>query len=329
LKRRDFITLIGGAAAATWPLVARGQQGALPIVGSLCAVTEAEWASRMAAFRRGLAEAGYLEGRNVGIDYRWADGHFDRLPALASNLVERNVSVIFVSGSTVGLRAAMSATKSIPIVFIAGDDPVAAGYVASLDRPGGNTTGFTVINTELQPKRLELLREIIPNAAKIALLVNPNNPTIVQADIQSTTSAARRLGMETIVVNGGNEGEIDRAFATASQERAAAVLEGADAFFFDRREQIAALGVRHLIPIVSADLESASFGVLMAYGAKSLDIHRQAGTYVGRILKGEKPGDLPVQQPTTFELIINLKTAKAIGLTISESFLARADQVIE
>jgi putative tryptophan/tyrosine transport system substrate-binding protein len=327
MKRRDFITLLGGAAAGM-PLLAQAQQSAMPVIGSLVAV-RAEWASRMIAFRRGLADAGYVEGRNIGIKYRWADGHFERLPALAADLVERKVAAIFAIGSNVSIQAAMSATKSIPIVFITGGDPVAAGFVASLDRPGGNATGFTVINTELQPKRLELLREIIPNAAKIALLVNPNNPTIVQTDIQSTTSAARRLGMETIVVNGGNEGEIDRAFATASQERAAAVLEGADAFFFDRREQIAALGVHHSIPIVSADLESASFGVLMAYGAKPLEVHRQAGTYVGRILKGEKPGDLPVQQPTTFELIINLKTAKALGLTIPESFLLRADEVIE
>ena len=190
MNRRELIPLLGGAVAA-WPLVARGQQRALPVVGSLVAVTEAEWASRMAAFRRGLRKPAIWRAA-MSIDYRWADGHFDRLPPLASNLVGRNVSVIFVSGSTVALRAAMSATKSIPIVFIAGDDPVEAGYVASLDRPGGDGTGFTVVNTELQPKRLELLREIIPNAAKIALLVNPNNPKIMQADIQSTTSAARR-----------------------------------------------------------------------------------------------------------------------------------------
>jgi putative ABC transport system substrate-binding protein len=327
MRRREFITLLGGAAA--WPLAARAQQAQVPVIGSLVAVTEAEWASRMADFRRGLAEAGYVEGRNVGIDYRWGDGHFDRLPALASDLVGRNVSVIFVSGSTVGLRAAMAATKSIPIVFITGGDPVAAGYVASLNRPGGNATGLTLINTELQPKRLELLREIIPNAAKIALLVNPNNPTIVQADIQSITPGARRLGMETIVVNGRNEDEIDRAFATASQERAAAVLEGSDAFFIDRRDQIAGLGVRHAIPTISADRESAASGVLMVYGAKTSDIYRQAGIYAGRILKGEKPGDLPVQQPTTFELIINLKSAKAIGLTMPPLLLARADEVIE
>jgi putative tryptophan/tyrosine transport system substrate-binding protein len=328
MRRREFITLLGGAAAA-WPLAARAQQKAMPVIGSLCAVTEVEWASRMLAFRRGLGEAGYVEGRNVGIEYRYADGHFDRLPALASILVGRNVSVIFVSGSVVGLRAAMSATNSIPIVSIFGNDPVAAGYITSLNRPGGNVTGLSLMNTELQPKRLALLREIIPNAAKVALLVNPDNPTVARDDVQSATSAARRLGMDIIVINGRSEREIDHAFEIASQERAAAVLEGADAFFFDRREQIAALGVHHSIPIVSADLESASYGVLMAYGAKTLDIHRQAGIYVGRILKGEKPGDLPVQQPTTFELIINLKSAKAIGLTIPESFLARADQVIE
>jgi putative tryptophan/tyrosine transport system substrate-binding protein len=331
MKRRQFITLLGSAAApcVLRPLSARAQQGALPVVGSLMAVTEAEWASRMVAFRRGLAEVGYVEGRDVGIEFRWADGHFDRLPAMASDLVGRNVAIIFVGGSNVAIQAAMVATQSIPIVFTTGGDPVAAGFVASLNRPGGNVTGLSLMSTELLPKRLELLREIIPNAVKIALLINPNNPGIAQSDIESVTPAARRLGLEIVVVKAGSETEIERAFATASQERVAAVMESAEAFFFDRREQIAALGVHHSIPIISPDLESAASGVLMAYGAKTSDIQRQAGVYVGRILKGEKPGDLPVQRPTTFELIINLKSAKAIGLTIPESFLARADQVIE
>jgi putative tryptophan/tyrosine transport system substrate-binding protein len=213
----------------------------MPIIGSLIAVTEAERAARMAAFLRGLADAGYVEGRNIGIEYRWADGHFDRLPALAADLVERKVAAIFVAGSSVGLRAAMSATKSIPIVFITGGDHVAAGYVAGLNRPGGNATGLTFINTELQPKRLELLREMIPNRSKFALLVNPNNPTIAQADVRSTTSAASRLGLDILVLNGGSESEIEHAFAMANQERVAAVLEAADAFFIDRRYQIAAL----------------------------------------------------------------------------------------
>jgi putative ABC transport system substrate-binding protein len=328
MKRREFITLLGSAAAAM-PFAARAQPATMPVIGSLVAVTAAEWASRMVDFRRGLGEAGYVEGRNVGIEYRWADGHFDRLPALAADLVERKVSVIFASGSTVGLRAAMSATKSIPIAFITGGDPVAAGYVASLNRPGGNATGLSLMNTELQPKRLELIREMIPSSAKIALLVNPNNPTIAQEGVRSATPAARRLGLEIVVVNGGSESEIERAFATAKQERAAAVLEGADAFFIDGRDQIAALGLRYAMPTFAADRESAAAGVLIVYGAKTSEIYRQAGIYVGRILKGEKPGDLPVQQPTTFELIINLKTAKAIGLAIPESFLARADEVIE
>jgi putative tryptophan/tyrosine transport system substrate-binding protein len=327
-QRREFITLLGGTVAA-WPLTARAQQAGMPVVGSLAAVTESEWASRMVDFRRGLADAGYVEGRNVGIEYRWADNHSDRLPALAADLIKRKVSAIFTSGSTVGLRAAMSATKSIPIVFVTGGDPVAAGYVASLNRPGGNVTGLSLMNTELQPKRLELIREIIPSASKIALLVNPSNPTVLQADIQIVTPAARRLGLDLVVVNASSESEIEHAFTTASQERAAAVLEGADAFFIDRRDQIASLGVRYAMPTLTADRESVAGGVLMEYGAKRSDIYRQAGIYVGRILKGERPGDLPVQQPTTFELIINRKTAKAIGLAIPESFLARADEVIE
>jgi putative ABC transport system substrate-binding protein len=328
MKRRAFITLLGGAAV-TWPLVARAQQPTMPVIGSLVAVTEIEWASLMVAFRRGLADAGFVEGRNIGIEYRFADGHFERLPALAADLVERKVAAIFAAGSNVGIQAAISATKSIPIVFITGGDPVAAGYVGSRNRPGGNATGFAVLNTELQPKRLELLRELIPNRPKFALLVNPNNPAIVQADIRSTTSAAHRLGLDILVLNGGSESEIEHAFSMASQERAAAVLEGADAFFIDRRDQIAALGRRHMIPTMGLDGQSAAAGVLMVYGANGADIHRQAGIYVGRILKGENAGDLPVQQPTKFELIINLKSAKAIGLAIPESFLARADAVIE
>ena len=328
IRRRDFITLLGGAAAV-WPLAARAQQPPMPVISSLIALTETLWASRLVDFRRGLADAGYVEGRNVEIEYRWADGHLDRLPALAADLVGRKVSTIFEAGSTVGLEAAMSATKSIPIVTIFGSNPVAAGFVAGFNRPGGNVTGLSLMNTELQPKRLELIREIIPKAAKIALLVNPNNPTPMQADIQNVIPAARRLGLDILVVNGRNDGEIERAFAMASQEGAAAVLEASDAFFADRREQIAALGVRHAIPTMASDRESAASGVLMVYGAKRSELYRQVGTYVGRILKGEKPGDLPVMQPTTFELIINLKTAKAIGLAIPEVFLASADEVIE
>jgi putative ABC transport system substrate-binding protein len=327
MNRRDLITLLGGAAIL--PVAARAQQAALPVIGSLVAVTEAEWASRMVDFRRGLADAGYVEGRNVGIEYRWAASHLDRLPALAADLVGAKVSAIFAAGSTAGLTAAMSATKSIPIVTIFGQDPVAAGFVAGFSRPGGNITGLSLMNTELQPKRLELLREIIPKVAKIALLVNPNNPTPTQADIQSAIPVARRLGLDIVVVNGRSDSEIETAFATASREGAAAVLEASDGFFADRRDHIAALGVRHAIPTMASDRESAASGVLMAYGAKRSDIYRQAGAYVGRILSGEKAGDLPVQQPTTFELIINLKTAKAIGLAIPESFLARADEVIE
>jgi putative ABC transport system substrate-binding protein len=328
IRRREFIALFGGAASA-WPLAAWAQQRGMPVIGSLVAVTETEWASLMVAFRRGLADAGFVEGRNIGIEYRFADGHFERLPALAADLVEQKVAAIFAAGSNVGIQDAISATKSIPIVFITGGDPVASGYVDSRNRPGGNATGFAVLNTELQPKRLELLREMIPNRSKFALLVNPNNPAIVQADIRSTTSAAGRLGLDILVLNGGSESEIENAFSTASQEGAAGVLEGADAFFIDRRNQIVALGRRDMMPTMGLDRQSAAAGVLMVYGANGADIHRQAGIYVGRILKGEKAGDLPVQQPTTFQLIINLTSAKAIGLAIPESFLARADEVVE
>ena len=328
MRRRTFITLIVGAAAA-WPLAARAQQPSMPVIGALYAVSAEEWAERMVAMRQGLNESGFVDGKNVAIEYRWADGHLDRLPALAADLVGRKVAVILVGGSSVATRAAMAATRSIPIVFTTGVDPVSAGLVASLNKPGGNATGVSLVVGELGSKRMELLHELLPTAVKIALLVNPHNPAMAKSDIESGQTAARRLGLEISVLDGGTENEIERAFAIAVQQRVAALQVGSDAFFQNQREQIATLALRHAMPTISSSPEEAAAGFLMSYGANPINEYRQVGVYVGRILKGEKPADLPVMLPTKFDLIINLKTAKALGLTIPESFLLRADRVIE
>ncbi len=328
LKRRELLTLLGGAAAG-WPLAAPAQQPAMPVIGGLYGVSEAQWRGATAGFRRGLGEAGFVEGRNVAIEYRWAEGRFDGLPTLAAELVSRKVAVIFAGGSDVAVRAAMAATQNTPIVFTTGTDPVASGLVASLNRPGGNVTGITLFTNELGPKRLELLREIMPAITKVALLVNPSNPVNSANNARIMEAAARRLGLELIVVSASSESEIESAFTSAARQRAAALQVLGDAFLNSRREQIAALGLRHRLPTVTVNRDAAVAGGLLSYGTNQADVHRQAGIYVGRILKGEKVGDLPVQQPTKFDLVVNLKTAKALGLAVPESFLLRADEVIE
>jgi putative tryptophan/tyrosine transport system substrate-binding protein len=326
VKRREFITLLGGTVAC--PVAARAQQATIPIVGILLGVSAPEWAMPLASLRRGLSETGFFEGRNVSIQQRSADGQFDCVPRLLAELIGLRVAVIFIGGNTPSVRAAISAT-TIPIVFSAGIDPVAAGLVHSLNRPGGNATGITFLVGEIGPKQLDLLRELTPNATKIALLTNPRNPLTSDEDIQGIGAAASRIGLEIIVLNGSSEEEIEKSFATAVQNKANALLVGSDAYFQSRRDQISALGLRHSLPIVAPLRSFADAGVLMSYGADHLDGLRQVGVYIGRILKGEKPADLPVLQPTKFTLVLNLKTAKALGLTVPDKLLALADEVIE
>ena len=328
MQRRQFLTLVGGAAAA-WPVAARTQQSAVPVIGALITPSPSEYASRLEEFRRGLGEAGFTEGRNVAIEYRWANNELDRLPALVADLVGRKVAVILVTGNTiVALPMLKAATRTIPIVFTTGSDPVSLGMVASLNRPGGNVTGVTAMSVELGPKSVELIHEIVPGAGKIGLLVNPSNGASADAVIRLTQAAAGRLGLEVAVVGAGSAEEIDLAFATLARQGVGALVVGSDGFFNARREQVAALALKHRMATASFSRRQAEAGALISYGSVD-DNGRQAGVYVGRILKGEKAGDLPVVQPAKFELVVNLKTAKVLGLTIPEAFLARADVVIE
>ena len=325
IRRRQFIALLGGAAAAA-PIATRAQQPLLPVIGFLNSASPGPYAPNVAAFRNGLSELGFVEGRNVAIDYRWAEGRYDRLPEMADELVHRRVAVIAAGGDHAAL-AAKAATATIPIVFTSGIDPVAEGIVPSLGRPGGNLTGVSVLNSELTPKRVELLHELIPKVSTVALLINPRGPDDETAkDVQF---AADRLRLRLHVLHASTEAEIDAAFATLIQIGAGALAIGPDSFFNARTEQLAALALHHGIPAVTPYREFAAAGGLMSYGGNFSDGYRVAGTYVARILKGEKPADLPVMQPTKFELVINLKTARAIGLSIPETFLTRADEVIE
>ena len=325
MKRRDLLLLVGGAMTTAPAL--RAQQKAMPVIGLLGSGTPGSTAPGVAAFREGLSETGYVEGQNVAIEYRWAEGHYDRLPALAADLVGRRVDVIAVNGGEQPARAAKNATSKIPIVFIAGGDPVGAGLVASLARPGGNLTGFTVLTAELMAKRLELVSELVPQARVIALLVNPSSSGAAQ--IRDVEEAARTKGVQLHILKAGAEDEFETAFASLVEARAGAVLVGPDPFFFSRREQLVAMAARHAVPAIYVRREFATAGGLISYGTSFTGTWRQVGIYVGKILKGAKPADLPVQQPTTFELVVNLKTAEAFDLTVPPSILARADEVIE
>jgi len=327
MKRRDFILLLGGAAA--WPLAARAQQPTMPVVGFLGSEAPDLWASRVRAFRQGLGETGYIEGRNVAIEFRWAEGHYDRLPALAADLVARQVAVIATNGP--GTLAAKAATKTIPIVFQGGFDSVALGLVASLNRPGGNITGFTATAEELTPKKLELLHELVPTATTVALLIDPTNLVAGENLLSDAQAAARALGLQLHVLRADTASDLEKAFAELVQARAGGVVV-AGAYFAARSEQLGALTLRHAVPAISDFREFAAAGGLMSYGEGLEGLtekSRLVGLYTGRILKGEKPADLPVQQGTKVELIINLKTAKALGLTVPITLLGRADEVIE
>jgi putative ABC transport system substrate-binding protein len=326
MRRREFITLLGGAAMAR-PLTARAQQPAMPVIGFLNALGQND-RPNPAAFRRGLGEAGYVDGRNVTIEYRFAENQYDRLPALAANLAGRKVNVIAATGGGAAVLAAMTATKTIPIVFTSGGDPVHERYVASLNRPGGNVTGVTWFTTLVAGKGLGLLHELVPTAALIAVLTNPKLPESARIPTDAQ-EAARTLGQQLLVLNASTPSEIDAAFATMRQRRANALFVGGDPFFSSRRQQIVALTARDAIPAMYTNREFVEEGGLISYGNDTVDGYRRAGVYVGRILNGASPSDLPIDQATKFELIVNVKTAKAIGLTIPESFLARADEVIE
>jgi putative ABC transport system substrate-binding protein len=326
MRRRDFI--VGLGAAAAWSLAADAQQRALPVIGYLGGLSPATYAPRLAAFHKGLGEAGYVEDRNVAVEYRWAEGQSDRLPSLVADLVRRQVAVIAALGGDAPAHAAKAATTTIPVVFAVAADPVKAGLVASLNRPGGNLTGAHFLLNMISAKQVEVLHEAVPKANVVGYLINPNDPE-AERSINEVRAAAQTLGQELLVTRACSEREIESAFAELAQRRVGAILVGSDVFFYSRREQIVALAAHHVIPAIYNVREYAQSAGLMSYGTSVDDAQRLAGLYVGRILHGEKPADLPVQQAVRVELVLNLKTAKTLGITFPLSLLGRADEVIE
>jgi len=328
MRRREFIKVIAGSAAA-WPLAARAQQPLMPVVGFLNAASAEGYTRQLTAFLKGLGEAGYVDGRNVTIEYRWADGRSDRLPAMAADLVQRQVAVIAAT-STPAALAAKASTTTVPIVFETGADPVRLGLVANLNRPGGNITGVTQLSQEVAPKRLQMLHELLPMATSIALLINPSEPTAAETQSRDVLSAARNLGLELHVLNASSESDLDGVFAEVTKMRVGGLVIGGSPFFTSRTKQLGALALRHAVPTVYSYREFAMAGGLLSYGADIADAYHLVGNYTGRILKGDKPGDLPIQQATTkVEMYINLKTAKALGVSIPNTLIGRADEVIE
>jgi ABC-type uncharacterized transport system substrate-binding protein len=328
VRRREFIKIAAGSAKGTLPLPSYAQQAAMPVVGFINAASAENYKRQVATFLKGLAQNGYVDGQNVKVEYRWAEGKYDQMPALIAELLGRPSAVIPVSGSTAAAQAAMAATRTIPIVFVIGADPVKFGLVASLNRPGGNVTGVSFLGNQLVAKQLGLLNELIPGATNFGFLVNPNNPN-AESDTNSARLAADALGRKTIVVKARTREDIDQAFAQLNKERANALLISADPLFSGSREQLAALAARHALPTMFNSREFALAGGLLSYGPDQADAYREAGIYVGRILMGEKPSNLPVVQPTKFELLINTKTARSLGLNVPPLLLARADEVVE
>ncbi len=328
MKRREFIALLGGATAA-WPVVARAQQATMPVVAFINAGAADATARRVAAFRRGLSAAGYLEGQNVTVEYHWLEGQYSRLPSLMVDVVHRRVAVIATPSGNLAAQAAKAATTAIPIVFSVGEDPVKLGLVASLARPDGNATGINFFRQEITTKRLELLHELVPKAVRVAVLVNPANVPTAQATLRDIPEAARALGLQIHVLNASTASEIDAAFATIVRDRADALFVAGDTFFGSQRGQFATLAARHGIPMAHSSREAVEAGALISYATDGADTFRQVGVYTGQILKGAKPADLPVMQSTKLELVINVKTAKALGLTVPDRLLAIADEVIE